>query len=97
MKNKRAYAVYGRYNGKAAGFVGLYATKKEAHEAQRQSHVSCTIKHENHPEKLVNNLASGMSYRESRLDYLRSEKPDQYKRVRRAEGATKKEIESELS
>ena len=97
MKNKRAYAVYGRYNGKAAGFVGLYATKKEAHEAQRKSHVSCTIKRENHPEKLVNNLASGMGYRDARLDYLKSEKPDQYKRMRRAEGATEEEIQSELS
>lgn len=96
MKNKRAYAVYGRYNGKPAGFVGLYATKDEAHKAQKDSHVSCTIKQKNHPGKLVDNLASGMSYREARLDYLKSEKPNQYKMMRRAEGATDKEIELEL-
>lgn len=96
MKNKRAFAVYGRHNGKPSGFVGLYATKKEAHDAQRQSRVPCTIKQENHPEKLVKNLTSGMSYREARLDYLKTEKPDQYKRVRKAEGAFDKEIQLEL-
>ena len=40
------YALYGRINGKPAGFCGSYNTKKQAEDAQRYEKVPTIIKRE---------------------------------------------------
>ncbi len=43
-ERKAVYEVCGRWNGKPAGFVGRYRTRKEADEDRIHSHVSTIVK-----------------------------------------------------
>ena len=43
---KTVYAVYARFNGQPAGFVGLYRTRPEAREEAKYQQLGCIIKRE---------------------------------------------------